>query len=114
MTARESLTHQMRRWLILMVVGAAIFVGSGIMGSQKEPPDVPNVGMGVGAGVLLLGLLAHHFWVQCPRCRGALGRVAAQFSPFQFPKRLRFCPYCSLDLDSPLDGVIPGSTAKNR
>jgi hypothetical protein len=62
----------------------------------------------VGFVAFVLGLLAVQFRVRCPRCHGALGRISVSFTgmPFWFPKRLKFCADCGLDLDSPLEAQV--------
>jgi hypothetical protein len=104
-TVRESLTGQMRRWWILAGLGfATMMAGPITAGALGAPKTAALLAFG-GVLVFAVALLGLQFRVRCPRCRGALGRIATTFGDvlLRFPKRLMFCPYCALDLDSPID-----------
>ena len=58
-----------------------------------------------GFVVFFAGTLYLLFFLRCPRCRGAIGYVVTYLSgPFSISRRIRFCPFCGVALDSELEG----------
>ena len=58
----------------------------------------------VGVAGVVIAFVASAFayhGLKCPRCAGNLGPVVGS-GFFAVPKRLRYCPYCSTDLDDPV------------
>jgi hypothetical protein len=98
----------MRRWAIVPSIGFAAFIAGFLAASFSALRSAALPLAGAGFVAFAAGLLALQFFVvRCPSCSGALGRIAASFPgfPFRFSKRIRFCPYCGLDLDTALDAV---------
>lgn len=64
----------------------------------------PNV-MAIPLDGILLCTLYHMFMIRCPRCGKSLGHLTGSlcdFSLFRFPKRVRFCPHCTIDFEDEL------------
>ena len=60
------------------------------------------VGFFIGAVGVLLGL----YGIKCPNCKGTLGYIFSHSgSFFTTSKKIRFCPYCNIDLDSNLETI---------
>jgi hypothetical protein len=102
MTIREKLTIQKRRAAILATLGFALFAGGGFfMGSTHESLMwLIFVGFAMaGTGIVLI------LSIHCPKCPGRIGYVlnARIGSPFSVSRDFRFCPFCGVDLDSPLE-----------
>lgn len=65
-----------------------------------EIGQVPAYVMAIPLYGLLLCSVYHSFMIRCPCCRKRLGHVTRSllnFSLLRFPKRVRFCPYCTVD-----------------
>ena len=44
------------------------------------------------------------FLLRCPRCRGRIGGTVSYLSgPFSISRKIRFCPFCGVALDSELE-----------
>lgn len=68
--------------------------------TRKHPPPVLAVCAFVlfGAAALFLQL-----WVRCPKCSRRLGQTIALPVAFGGMKAPNFCPYCGVDLDTPVE-----------
>lgn len=99
MTHREKLTRQVWRLLALPALGFVMAIAGAIAATRTLVPGwSPLVGFALaGIGVVLL-----YSKVRCPGCDGALSQLFIETSSPWY-KRARFCPYCGLDLDTPLD-----------
>jgi len=57
------------------------------------------------AGVFITLIYAYYKGIRCPKCENAWGFLAMQTGgPFSLSKKLRFCPFCGVSLDSDLNG----------
>jgi len=101
MTLRESIAKRKRAAGIVTYAALAWFAaGMGLSGA--EPPwvflAVP------GFLVFFAGTFYLLFFLRCPRCGGAIGYVVSYLSsPFSISRRVRFCPFCGVSLDSELE-----------
>jgi hypothetical protein len=46
----------------------------------------------------------YSFWgIRCPNCKGNLGIMAMSYgSPFSVSKKIKYCPFCGIDIDTEL------------
>jgi hypothetical protein len=89
MTVREALGRKMRRAIATAFAGVGLFLVQAIV-PAPGPPLFVFAGMAVFFSAAMYGI----------------GYVLAYGdSPFWVSKRLRFCPYCGLELDTPLASV---------
>jgi hypothetical protein len=78
----------------LSFAGGIVFTGS----HSKEFPlliFIPFIGFGVCVLFLLFGL-------RCPKCKNNLG-YTLQSSFWRISKKLKFCPFCGVSLDTEIE-----------
>ncbi len=98
-TIRESLQRLRRRIAVVTFAGFAVFAASLIV----RPPERPPLTVFLGFGIAAIGVICSLFLVRCPNCRGNLGGPLSYVSgPFSVSKRVRYCLYCGVELDSPI------------
>ena len=101
MTLRESIVRSKRTGAIVTYLGLAwSFVWMALSGAQ--PPwffvAIP------GFVVFFAGTWYLLFFLRCPRCQGRIGYTVSYMSwPFSVSRRIRFCPFCGVALDSELE-----------
>ena len=103
MTIRESLGQKRRRAAIAAFGGFAVFAASLVLSDLRTGPS-PVVWL----GLVLLGsaILYQLFAIRCPRCAGNLGKPLSYVGgPFKVSPKVRFCLYCGVELDAPVDGT---------
>jgi hypothetical protein len=55
----------------------------------------------IGFGLTFVTVIYAFFAIPCPRCRSAWGYVAMYSGGlFSISKKIKFCPYCGVDIDS--------------
>lgn len=55
----------------------------------------------IGFGLTFVSVVYSFFAIPCPRCKTAWGYVAMYSGGlFSISKKIRFCPYCGVDIDS--------------
>jgi hypothetical protein len=98
MTIRETLSLRKRRFVIFSYVGMAIFVPAMILTQEFEPIII----IGIGGFVLaFVSLFILFFNTPCPKCKGNLGRTIIHIGgPFSVPNKIKYCPFCGVNLDS--------------
>ncbi len=73
--------------------------GLAVVRTRRELAWVGLAGVVIAFGVGFFAM----YGIKCPRCRGNLGTViGAAGGFFAVPKKLRYCPYCSVDFDVPV------------
>jgi|SRR5882724_2246107 len=101
MTLRESIARQKRIGAIVTYVAFAVCVVAMVLSVAKRPGLFVAV---LGFSVSAAGLFYLRFFVRCPRCRGEIGYVVSTLSsPFSISRRIRFCPFCGVALDSEVE-----------
>lgn len=96
---RAVLTAKRRVGGVALLAGVALLVLGEIL-TVTIAKELFWVGL-AGVGVAFVASAFSFYGLKCPRCRGNLGpTVGVGF--FAIPKRLRYCPYCSVDLDAPV------------
>jgi len=99
MTARQVLNRRKRSMSILLFVGF-MFLVLGIGITAIFP--LFSVAAFWGFGIFFVTLLYTYFGIRCPKCRRSWGNLAMSGgTPFSIPDKLKSCPKCGLDLDSP-------------
>ena len=101
MTVREALGRKMRRAIASAFAGVGLFLVQAIVPTQGPPLFVL-----AGMAVFFSAAMYLNLGIRCFQCRSRIGYILAYGgSPFWVSKRLRFCPYCGLELDTPLASV---------
>ena|SRR5437667_11937451 len=101
MTLRESIVRRKRIGAIVTYLGLAWFVGwMALSGAQPLWLVVAFPGF----VVFFAGTWYLLFFLRCPRCRGRIGyTVSYPSGPLSVSRRIRFCPFCGVALDSELE-----------
>jgi hypothetical protein len=84
-----------------MLLGFALFGLGGVAASAHSSFMALSV---VGFLALFGGMLYQLFGFRCPRCGGRIG-LALNSYLFSVPSHFRFCPFCGISLDTPLDAT---------
>jgi len=105
MTIRQELGRKEQRLFLV-----AFFFWLGFAGSMVGMFFCPYVAAllalcGVGFATCIMKI----FRLRCPRCRGSIGYLFHTWSLPGWSRRIKFCPYCGLDLDSWLED-LPADT----
>ena len=98
MINRQELNKRKRKIMLIGYSGFA-FTIIGVMLSDKTNglPLFPLIGAVVFAICILLVM----YKLKCPCCEGNLGQATMNYSsPFSIDKTIRYCPFCSVDLDT--------------
>jgi len=88
-----------------VILGVSLGVWVCFLSRSKAGAVSPYV-MAIPLDGLLLCTLYHLFMIRCPRCGKSLGHLTTSlcdFSLFRFPKRVRFCPHCTIDFEDELE-----------
>lgn len=92
MTIREHLTRKHRRTYFIAVPSwLAIAIGGATKLFWIMPP-----GFLCFIGAIIYGSFA----IRCPVCNGNMGAVVMSAGWWSFGKRICFCPYCAVNLDT--------------
>ena len=101
MTVREVIARRKRTASIVAYSGFALFVLGMLLGAGGPPWVVVAI---PGFAIFFGGTLYLLFFLRCPVCRGAIGYTVSYLSsPFSISRRIRFCPFCGIALDSQLE-----------
>jgi len=103
-TARDVLNKQKRSVAILLYLNMVIFL-VGLLFSLLFP-GFAIVGFW-GFGIFIVTLGYAYFGIRCPVCKAFWGIQAMRaWSLLSISRKLRFCPYCGIDLDSEDERVL--------
>jgi len=101
LTIRERISRRKRKAGLAAYGGFALFaLGLFLDGSGRTwlIMAIPGIVVFVGATLYL------QFFVRCPACGGAIGYATSySSSPLSVSRKIRFCPFCGINLDSELD-----------
>ena len=102
MTIRDKITAAQRKANTVAIIGWLAGVVGVVLGAYVH--GAFGLLFFPGALVCVAGVLYMLFGIRCPQCRGTLGHMSKyQIRAFWgIPKRIRFCPFCGVDLDSEL------------
>ena len=101
MTLREVIVKRKRIGAIVTYLGFAWFVAWMAL-SGAQPPWLFVAFPGFA--VFFAGTWYLLFFLRCPRCRGRIGyTVGYPSNPFSISRKIRFCPFCGVALDSELE-----------
>lgn len=82
---------------IITYSGFAILLIGIVFGIQSN--TFPIIAM-VGFGVAFVTIVYAFFGMRCPKCKGQWGYIAMYSgNPFAISKKIKFCPYCGVNLD---------------
>jgi len=63
-------------------------------------PILPFAGFAV-----FVGSMVYLFWaIRCPCCKNRLTPIMSYGSPFSVSKKIKYCPFCGIDMDTELKG----------
>jgi hypothetical protein len=87
--------------MVVAYCGMAFFVLGMILSDKSSGlPILPFVGF----PIFLLSI-AYVFWgIRCPRCRYRLTPITSYGNPFSISKKIKYCPFCGIDIDTELMG----------
>lgn len=92
MTIRNSLAKKFKLVNLLVLFGFIAFVLSLFF---------PSLFVCVPIGLLVFGFVYLLLGIRCPRCQNRVGQNLGNLKSFsKTGKKLKFCPYCAIDLDS--------------
>jgi hypothetical protein len=101
MTIRDLLNRRKRKAIIIAYSGFVLFVLGLSLGAVGPPwlfVAVP------GFVVFFVATLYSLFLIRCPSCREAIGyTVSYPSGAFSISRKIRFCPFCGIALDSELE-----------
>ena len=103
MTGREYLNRRVSVQAIVLGITLAAWL---VVLGRSEPGQATWKVMAIPIGGILFCVLYHLFLIRCPRCGASIGYVTRSlidFSLFRFPKRVRFCPHCTVDFEDDLE-----------
>jgi hypothetical protein len=99
-TIRDYIKRRVR-WSFAIAILSWLFIPL-TMGASRHgaPAWLPFFGLLGFAGAIL----ALQFFVRCPRCSARIGQTIGMAVGLSFgsARRVNFCPYCGVSLDTPL------------
>ena len=102
MTTRDYLALQKRRCFIGLYGGFIMFAGCAVLSAGRTTMIVVAGALAGGLGFVSMMYLS--FGIRCPSCGERLGAIVAYVgTPFTIPRKLRCCPFCAFELDTPMD-----------
>ncbi len=102
MTGRQYLDKRTAVMAVILGVSLALWL---LLLALFETGHVPRSVMATPLAGILLCAAYHALMIRCPRCRKRLAHVTRSpidFSLLRFPKRVRFCPHCTIDFEDEL------------
>jgi len=101
MSIRTQINDKKRKILIVAYSGMAFFIFGMILSHKSGALTFLSF---VGFAVFFLSIV-YAFWaIRCPRCRGNFSYVAmTSGSPFSVSKKIKYCPFCGVDIDTELN-----------
>ena len=88
--------------MIVGYSGFAFFVLGMIFGYKSTTlPFFPFIGF----AIFLLSILYVFWGIRCPNCRHHLTPITSYGNPFSIPKKIKYCPFCGIDIDSELKEI---------
>ena len=102
MNIRKELNNKKR------IVWISAFVGMGlILVSSILIPSDPKYIIFVGIAIFIFAIYYSHFGIKCPICKGNMGQVVMYSgSPFTSSKKITYCPYCGVNIDTGINKNI--------
>jgi hypothetical protein len=101
MTIRTQMRKKKLQLLILTWAGIALFILGMILSEKSERIALLSF---IGFAVFFVLISLYGYWaMRCPRCKGNLGHFLYYGPPFSVSKKVRFCPFCGVDIDIELD-----------
>ena len=100
MTIRSQINKNKRKISLTAYAGFLVFIAGSLLSRLNRTFFILAL---VGFGVLFTSMIYAFFRVPCPRCNNSWGYIALYSGgPFSLSKKVKFCPYCGVDLDSDL------------
>src|SRR6266849_7058553 len=106
MTVREFIARRKRKASLVTYSGFALLALGMLLGPGTGGPPWLIIAI-PGFVVFFAGTLYLVFFIRCPACRGAIGyTVSYASSPFSISRKIRFCPFCGIAVDSKLQEKV--------
>lgn len=101
-TIRARISRQKRYVFGVMWSGIPLFVIAAALG-QKYPWTIL---LAVLCFAMCFGAMFYaYFGLRCPRCRQPMGSIVINYgTPFAVSKKMNFCPWCGVHLDTEIEG----------
>jgi hypothetical protein len=103
MTIRSLTNVRKKKVFLILYSFMAVFI-IGVLLGYIHPTLIILCILGF-AGVFVTLIYTYYKGIRCPKCDNAWGFLAMQTGgPFSLSKKLKFCPFCGVNLDSNLNG----------
>ena len=100
MTLRSLINKKKRKIAITIYSGFFVFIAAVLLSHINRIFLILAL---FAFGVVLITMMYAFYRILCPRCNNSWGNIAMYSGgPFSLPKKLKFCPYCGVNLDSDL------------
>ena len=88
--------------MIVGYSGLAFFVLGMILSDKSTTlPILPFIGF----AIFFLSLLYVFWGIRCPQCARRLTPITSYGGPFSVSKKIKYCPFCGIDIDSELKEI---------
>ena len=100
MTLRSLINKKKRKISITLYSGFFVFIAAVLLSHINRTFLILAL---FAFGVVFITMIYAFYRVPCPRCNNSWGYIAMYSGgPFSLSKKLKFCPYCGVNLDSDL------------
>jgi hypothetical protein len=98
MNVRSVINKGKRRISVVAYSGVALFLAGILLSPITRHMFILSL---IGLGLAFVSVVYAFFAISCPRCKTAWGYVAMYSGGlFSISRKIRFCPYCGVDIDS--------------
>jgi len=98
MSVRSVINKGKRRISLVAYLGVALFFFGVLLSPITRHMFTLSL---IGFGLTFVTVVYAFFAIPCPRCKTAWGYVAMYSGGlFSVSKKIKFCPYCGVDIDS--------------
>ncbi len=100
MSIRSEINKTKRTLDMIACVGFALFLFSLVL--IEKAPFLPAIA--IAGFAIFFGAITYSFYgIKCLKCKGPFGYVVvAMGTLFRISKKIRYCPFCGIDLDADL------------
>ena len=90
------------------IVWLSVLGGMGlILGSSILIPSDSKYMIFIGMAIFIFAIFYSHFGIKCPICKGNVGQIVMYLgSPFISSKKMKYCPYCGVNIDTGINKNI--------
>jgi hypothetical protein len=103
MTIRLLTNARKKKVFLVLYSCVSVFIISVLLSNIH--PTLIILGILGFAGAFITLIHTYYKGIRCPKCENAWGFLAMQTGgPFSLSKKLKFCPFCGVNLDLDLNG----------